>query len=138
MSFSRSNKVTTNQGSFRSPGYLEASVSKSDAEKMMWSLWTMGEDGESQDETDFKLAGKERSHTMSFSPRWKEGEDKKMVRGSTGADGFCMFNNQKGGARDCQDRKGSTGESVSWGTAASFGSQGLQRKNSETIFNFED
>eukprot|EP00091_Calanus_sinicus_P014797 TRINITY_DN32498_c0_g1_i1.p1 TRINITY_DN32498_c0_g1~~TRINITY_DN32498_c0_g1_i1.p1 ORF type:complete len:134 (-),score=37.56 TRINITY_DN32498_c0_g1_i1:128-529(-) len=132
MSFTRANKGSVNQdkniSSYRSSGFLENSLSKSAANKMMLSLWTMGEDNESQDETDFKLE----DGSMSFSARCKDGDDKNMSKGSPG---FCMFNNQKG--HTSQDRRGSTVESSSWGTGASFGGRGMQRKNSETIFNLE-
>ena len=148
MSFSRANKGSVNQdknissyrfvilNSFidfdhlvcRSSGFLENSLSKSAADKMMLSLWTMGEDNESQDETDFKPE----EGSMSFSARGRDGDDKKMSKGSPG---FCMFNNQKG--YNSQDRRGNTVESSSWGTGASFGARGMQRKNSETIFNLE-
>ena len=133
MSFSRANKGSVNQDKnissyrfviinslidvdhlvCRSPGFLENSLSKSAADKMMLSLWTMGEDWESEDETDFKMTGTEGSHNMSFSPRGRDGEDKKMTRGSTGSDGFCMFNNQKGCTS--HDRRGSKAkQSLIW------------------------
>ena len=85
----------------------------------------MGEDDESQDETDFKPEGKEGSK-MSFSPAIRDLQDK---RGNTG---LGMFNSLKGHTEG--GRRGSKAESSSWVTS---GVKGRQRKNSETIFNLE-
>merc|ERR1712002_802888 len=50
------------------------SLSKSAADKVMWSLWTMGEEEGSQDETDFKLDGKQGNFT--FSKQEKESKER--------------------------------------------------------------
>ena len=84
---------------------------------------------EEDDETDFKPEVKQ-SSSMSFSPAIRDLQDK---RRSTG---FSEFNN-KGHADG--DRRGSNVESSGWGTSeASSGVRGVQRKNSETIFDFEN
>ena len=94
---------------------------------MMWSLWTMGEDYESQDETDFKPEGRQGSG-KSFSPALR---DQKENKGSTG---YSMLKKEHTDV----DRRGSCVESSSWGSGrASTGARGTQRKNSETIFNLE-
>ena len=96
---------------------------------MMWSLWTMGEDDESQDETDFKPEVGQISG-MSFFPAIQDLQDKKR------STGFSKFNN-KGHTEG--DRRGSKVESSSWATSESCsGVRGVQRKNSETIFDFEN
>merc|ERR1711892_567874 len=97
MSFGRSNTgsvgTAQNVNSMRSPGFLASSLSKSAADKMMWSLWTMGEDDESQEETDFNL---------------KEQQEKK------GGPGLSMVSSLKGHTEG--ERRGSRAESSSWGT----------------------
>merc|ERR1711892_1054307 len=109
-------------------GFLDSSLSKSAADRITWSLWTMGEDEESQDETDFKPEVKQGSG-MSFFPAIRDLQDK---RRSTG---FSKFNN-KGHTEG--DRRGSKVESSSRATrVASSVVRGLQRPNSETIFHFE-
>ena len=85
----------------------------------------MGEDDQSQEETDFKTKGKQGSG-ISFSPAIWDLQDKK---GSTVAS---MFNREKEHIEG--DRRGSSAESPSMGTS---GARGVQRKNSETIFNLE-
>merc|ERR1711892_1409827 len=90
-------------------GFLDSSLSKSAADRITWSLWTMGEDDGSQDETDFKPEVKQGSG-MSFSPAMRDLQDK---RRSTG---FSKFNN-KGHTES--DRRGSKVESSSWATSES-------------------
>merc|ERR1719369_668333 len=91
-----------------------SSLSKSAADKVMWSLWTMGEDDESQDETDFKLDGKQGNFT--FTPPGRQVQDN-VSR---------MFNS----CQKSNERQGIMVETSSW-------SSGMPRKNSETIFNLE-
>merc|ERR1712098_618959 len=107
MSGSRAVFVSLETNISRSSG----SLSKSAADKVMWSLWTMGEEEGSQDETDFKLDGKQGAFTFSK----QEKESKETVES----------NHQK------YKRIGSTTE------LSSSGSQRMQRKNSETMFNLE-
>merc|ERR1711892_720423 len=120
MSFSRSNKGSVgsekNVNSLRSPGLLASSLSKSAADKMMWSLWTMGEDDESQDETDFKPEGKQ---VKNLSPAIRDQQEK------IGSSGFSLKGHTDG------ERRGGSAESSSWGTGrGSLGGRGTQRKNS--------
>ena len=83
----------------------------------------MGEDDQSQDETDFKPEGKQ---VKNFSPAIR---DQQVKQGSSG---FSLKGHTDG------ERRGSNAESSSWGTGrASIGAKGKQRKNSETIFNLE-
>ena len=101
---------------------LASSLSKSAADRITWSLWTMGEDEESQDETDFKPEVKQ-SSGMGFSPAIVDLQDKKR------STGFSKFNNK--GHTD-GDRRGSKVESSSWATSESCsGVRGVQRKNSD-------
>merc|ERR1711892_763560 len=127
MSFSRSNKGSVgpeqNVNTLRSPGFLASSLSKSAADKMMWSLWTMGEDDQSQEETDFKPEGKQ---VKNYSPAIRDQQEK------NGSSGFSLKGHTDG------ERRGGSAESSSWGTGrTSLAGRGRQRKNSETIFNLE-
>ena len=79
----------------------------------------MGEEDESQDETDFKLERKHESFT--FTPPGKEVQDKR------GKNVSCMFNS----SQTSNERQGIMVDSSSWGI------QRKPRKNSETIFNLE-
>merc|ERR1712179_455757 len=105
--------------------FPDSSLSKSAADRVMWSLWTMGEEDAGREETDFNIDNKQVS--LTFSGKGKEAQEKFE------SSDFYIFNSKK--SQETNERRDSTKEPPTW--AGSFGTGRMERKNSETLFNLE-
>ena len=86
----------------------------------------MGEEENEPEETDFRQEIKNVNRGLSYSPMLRELDDLKTSNRNVGLS-MSMFNKQQNGNKNIE-RLGSSVETDK---------RGLQRKNSETIFNLE-